>query len=97
MKDGLRGRKDVGAQFGVYSVGGNHNFGLGRGAVGEFDAGYVAFLLGADSTVAGMDDPGGQIGSEEIDQVGAVHAKGRVPAEASDTCTGAIDVPSWRK
>ena len=28
-----------------------------------------------------MDDPGGEVGSEEIDEVGAVHAKGRVPAE----------------
>ena len=80
MKDGLRGRKDVGPQFGVYAVGGNHNVGLGGGAIGESDAGYVAVLLEADSAVAGMDDPGGQVGSEEIDEVGAVHAKGCVPA-----------------
>ena len=80
VKDGLRGRKDVGAQFGVDSVGGNHDVGLGGGAVGEFDAGHVAVLLEADGTVAGMDDPGGQVGGEEIDEVGAVHAKGRVPA-----------------
>jgi hypothetical protein len=27
-----------------------------------------------------MDDAGGQVGGEEIDEVGAVHAKARVPA-----------------
>ena len=64
----------------MYSVGGNHNVGLGGGAVGKFDAGYVVGLLEADGAVAGMDDPGGQVGSKEIDEVGAVHAKGRVPA-----------------
>ncbi len=64
----------------MYAVGGNHNFGLGGGAAGEFDAGYVAVLLETDSTVAGMDDSGRQVGSEEIDEVRAVHAKRRVPA-----------------
>ena len=98
MKDGLRGRKDVGAQFGVDAVGGDHDVGLGGGAVGEFDAGHVAVLLEADGAVAAVDDAGGQVGGEEIDKIGAVHAEGRVPAGGSPaTCTGAIGVPSWRK
>src|SRR6202040_809441 len=80
VKDRLRGRKDVGAQFGVNSVGGNHNFGLGADTVGEFDAGHVGVLLEADCSVAGVDDPGRQVGREEIDEVGAGHAKGSVPA-----------------
>jgi hypothetical protein len=64
----------------VDAVGGNHDVGLGGGAVGEFDAGHFVVLLEADGTVAGMDDAGGQVGSEEIDEVGAVHAEGGVPA-----------------
>ena len=94
MKDRLRGREDVGAQLGVDAVGGDHDVGLGDGAVGEFDAGHVGVLLEADRAVAGVDDPGGQVGGEEIDEVGAVHAEGGVPAGASVTCTGAIGVPS---
>ena len=31
--------------------------------------------------MVGMDDPAGQVGREKIDEVGAVHAKGRVPDE----------------
>ena len=80
MKDGLRGRKDVRPQLGVDAVGGNHDVGLGGCAVGESDAGYVAVLLEANGAVAGVDDAGGQVGGEEIDEVGAVHAEGRVPA-----------------
>src|SRR5436190_24038113 len=61
------------------SVGGNHHVGLGSGAVGKFDAGSIGGLLEADGTMAGMDDPGRQVGSKEIDKIGAVHAEGRVP------------------
>ena len=80
MEHRLRRREDVGAQLGVDAVGGDDNVGLGGGAVGEADAGDVAVLLEADGAVAGVDDAGGQVGGEEIDEVGAVHAEGRVPA-----------------
>jgi hypothetical protein len=61
-------------------------------AIGELDAGQRAVLLEADRAVADVHDPGGQVGGEEIDEVGAVHAEGGVPARPSDTWTGAIGV-----
>ena len=41
--------------------------------------------------------PGGSGAASKLDEVGAVHAVGRVPAVQSVTCTGAIGVPSWRR
>jgi len=82
VKDRPRGRADARAQRGVDAVGGDHDVGLDAGAVGEFDAGPLVVLLAADGTVAGMHGPDGQMGGEEIDEVGAVHAEGRVPAGA---------------
>ena len=62
------------------AIGGNHKVGLDGCAVGELDADGVAALLQAAGAVAGMDDDGGRIGGEEIDEVGAVHAEVCVPA-----------------
>jgi hypothetical protein len=58
---------------------------------------YVVVLLEADRTVAGMDDPGGQVGREESTKSARCMPKVAFQPEASDTCTGAIGVPSWRK
>jgi len=46
--------------------------------------------------VAGVDDPGRQVGGEQIDEIGAVHAEACVHPLASVTWTWAIGVPSWR-
>ena len=70
------------AKLGVDAIRSDHDLGLGAGAVGELDAGQLAFLLEADGTVAGVHDACGQVGGEEIDEVGAVHAEGGVPAGA---------------
>ncbi len=67
-------------KLGVDAVGGDHDVGLDGGAVGECDAGLVGVLLEADGAVAGVDDARGQVRGEEIDEVGAVHAVGGVPA-----------------
>ena len=98
MEDRLRRREDVGAQLGVDAVGGDHDVGLGGGAVGEADAGYVAVLLEADGAVAGVDDArraGWRRGSST--KSARCMPKVAFQPEASVTCTGAIGVPSWRK
>jgi len=50
------------------------------GSGSEADAGGVAALREAGGAVAAVDDAARQIAGEEIDEVGAVHAVGRVPA-----------------
>jgi hypothetical protein len=64
----------------VDAVGGDDNVGFGGGAVGKRNAGNVAGLLKGSRAVAGVHDAGGQRGGEEIDEVGAVHPEGGVPA-----------------
>ena len=97
MKDGLRGRKDVRAQLGVDAVGGNHNLGFRGDAVGEFDTGDLGILLEADSTVAGWTIPAGRLAASSSMKSARCMPKVAFQPEASDTCTGAIGVPSWRK
>ena len=63
----------------MYAVGGNHHVGLGRGAVGECNARGIAVLLEAHGAVAGVHDARRQVGSKELNKVGAVHAEARVP------------------
>jgi len=80
----------------VDAVGGNHNLGFRGDAVGEFDTGDLGVLLEADSTVAGMDDPRRQAASSSMKSARCMPKVAFQP-QASDTSTGAIGVPSWRK
>ena len=53
---------------------------LRRSAIGELHAGDVTRLLEAEARWPQWTDPGGQCFGKEVDEVGAMHSKGRVPA-----------------
>ena len=50
------------------------------GAIGERHPGHVAVLLEADAPVTGVNHVGGQGVGQDLDEIGAVHPEGRVPA-----------------
>ena len=62
------------------AVGADDDVGFRDRAIGEFHPRDFAILLARDATVPGMHDAFGEGGGEKVDEVGAVHAEGRVPA-----------------
>ena len=83
VKHRRRGWKHIRPQFGVDAVGGNDDRGFRAGAVGECDARTVAVLSETHGAVSGMNNACGQVGSEEFDQVGAMHAKAGIAGRVS--------------
>ena len=61
-------------------IGGRRRVDRADRAIGEFHPRDFAILLARDATVPGMHDAFGEGGGEKVDEVGAVHAEGRVPA-----------------
>ena len=91
VKDGLRRRKDVGPQLGVDAVGGNHDIGLGGGAVGEFRRGPRR--RPARSRWRGGRNgrrPAGRLAARKSTKSARCMPKVAFQPEASVTCTGAI-------
>ena len=62
------------------AVGGDDDVAFDNGAVGKHDAGARAVLFETGAAVSGMNDFFRQRARQDVDQVGAVHAEGRVPA-----------------
>lgn len=62
------------------AVGRDHEIGLGRTAIGEGHPRDAAVLFETGATMSGMNRARGQGVGQHVDEVGAVHAKGGVPA-----------------
>ena len=64
----------------MQTVRGNDDVGFDVGSIGEGEPGRGAVLLEAGAAVSGVDDLRRQRAGQHVDEVGAVHAEGCVPA-----------------
>ena len=58
----------------------DHDVGFGGSAVGEQDPGLVAGLLETRGAMAGMHHAIGQCLCQQFNEIGAMHAEGRIPS-----------------
>ena len=79
------------------AIGGDDDVGFRNSAIGERYPCAIAVLRKPAAAMSGMNRSMRQGRGQHVDEVGPVHAEGRVPAGESVTCTGAIGAPSWRK
>src|SRR5579864_4054118 len=70
----------MGSKFGMDTVRADDDISLGRSAVGERQPHHIIPLFHASPAMIGVHDIAGQGAGENLNEVGAVHSKCRVPA-----------------